>query len=239
MNSSFIRIVWKGVIDVALQKLKTKGTLSDKAYLSLKENILSLDLKPGEVLLEDSLSDMLGISRTPIREALKKLSYEGLVSYLNGRGTYVTELNTEYFLNIYDIRLSLEKLSIRLACKNQTAEDITQLRKLIQKQNEIINKDVLDDRYYLEIDTKIHMTIARISRNDVLIKYLNQIYESYKRYLFFTNFENRALTVTDEHSKIIDFIETGKVDEAVQSMETHLEGVKNSIYSALVKAGKK
>ncbi|WP_422486756.1 GntR family transcriptional regulator [Gudongella sp. DL1XJH-153] len=224
---------------MALEKLKTKGTLSDKAYEALKENILSLDLKPGEVLLEDSLSDMLGISRTPIREALKKLSYEGLVSYLNGRGTYVTELNTEYFLNIYDIRLSLETLSIRLACKNKTDDDILQLRNLIKKQNEIVNKDVLDNRYYLEIDTKIHMTIARISRNDVLIKYLNEIYESYKRYLYFTNFESRALTVTDEHTKIINSIESGKVEDAVQSMERHLEGVKDSIYSALIKAGKK
>lgn len=224
---------------MALEKLKTKGTLSDKAYEALKENILSLDLKPGEVLLEDSLSDMLGISRTPIREALQKLSYEGLVNYMNGRGTYVTELNTEYFLQIYDIRLSLESLSIRLATKNKTDDDILRLRKLIRKQNEIVNKDVLDNFYYLEIDTKIHMTIARISRNEVLVKYLSQIYESYKRYLYFTNFESRALTVTDEHTKIIDSIESGKVEDAVQSMERHLEGVKDSIYSALIKAGKK
>lgn len=223
---------------MALQKLKTEGTLSDKAYLSLKENILSLDLKPGEVLLEDRLSEMLGISRTPIREALKKLTYEGLITTSNGKGTYVTELTTDQFKNIYAIRDSLEVLSVRLACTYRSKEDIKALRKMVDEQIEIIRKPKLDDRYYLEVDRKIHMKIVKSSRNDILEKYLIQINESYKRYLYFTNFEKRAEGVTEEHSRIIDAIEKSEPDTAEAIMRAHLKGVNESIHLALVNAGK-
>ena len=223
---------------MALQKLKTEGTLSDKAYLSLKDNILSLDLKPGEVLLEDRLSEMLGISRTPIREALKKLTYEGLITTSNGKGTYVTELTTDQFKNIYVIRDSLEALSVRLACIHRSAEDMKSLRKMVAEQIEIIRKPKLDDRYYLEVDRKIHMRIAKCSRNDMLEKYLVQINESYKRYLYFTNFEKRAEGVTDEHSRIVDAIANNDPEAAESIMLTHLKGVNESIHLALVNAGK-
>lgn len=223
---------------MALQKLKTEGTLSDKAYLSLKENILSLDLKPGEVLLEDRLSEMLGISRTPIREALKKLTYEGLITTSNGKGTYVTELTTDQFKKIFVIRDSLEALSVRLACNYRSKEDIRALRKMVDEQIEIIRKPKLDDRYYLEVDRKIHMKIAKSSKNDILEKYLVQINESYKRYLYFTNFEKRAEGVTDEHSRIVDAIEKSEPDTAEAIMRDHLKGVNDSIHLALVNAGK-
>lgn len=223
---------------MALQKLKTEGTLSDKAYLSLKENILSLDLKPGEVLLEDRLSEMLGISRTPIREALKKLTYDGLITTSNGKGTYVTELTTDQFKNIYAIRDSLEVLSVRLACTYRSKEDIKALRKMVDEQIEIIRKPKLDDRYYLEVDRRIHMKIAKSSKNDILEKYLIQINESYKRYLYFTNFEKRAEGVTDEHSRIVDAIANADPDTAEDVMRAHLKGVNESIHLALVNAGK-
>lgn len=223
---------------MALKKLKTEGTLSDKAYLSLKQNILELELKPGEMLLEDRLSDMLGISRTPIREALKKLTYEGLVSFRSGKGTYVTELTIENFLKIYPIRNSLEILSIKFSCQERALEDIKKFRVLIDEQIEIVNKPSLDDKYYLEIDRKLHMAIAESTKNDILVKYLLQINESYNRYLFFTKFERRATRVTDEHTKLVDAIEERNSAEAEKLMINHLNGVKESIYSALIKANK-
>ena len=223
---------------MALEKLKTQGTLSDKAYKSLKDNILSLELKPGEVLLEDRLSEMLGISRTPIREALKKLAYEGLVSYSVGKGNCVTELNMEYFLNIYTIRDSLETLAVRLATKNRTEADIKNLRKLIADQTNIANQTVLDDRHYLEVDRRFHIKIASSSKNDMLVRYLNQINESYNRYLFFTRFDRRAIKVIGEHTEIIDAIEEGNAKEAIEVMIGHLNGVRESIETALINAGK-
>ena len=223
---------------MTLQKLKTEGTLSEKAYLSLKENILSLDLKPGEILLEDRISEMLGISRTPIREALKKLTYDGLIITSYGKGTYVTELTTEQFKNIYVLRDSLEVLSVRHACVNKNDEDLKALRRLVAEQVEITIKPKLDVRSYLEIDRKIHIKIAKSTKNDMLIKYIEQINESYKRYLYFTNFEKRATWVIDEHSSIIDAIQNSEADIAEKIMRSHLKGVNDSIYLALISSGK-
>lgn len=219
---------------MVLKKLKTEGTLSDKAYRSIKENILSLRLEPGEVLLEDQLSEVLGISRTPIREALKKLKYEGLVTFTSGKGTYVTELSTDQFLNICPIRESLELLSIKFSCKNRTIEDIRKFRILLEEQESLMNYSKLDERYYLEIDRRLHMSIAESTNNDILVKYLKQINESYNRYLFFTKFEYRATMVIDEHVKIVDAIEEKDIIKAEKLIKNHLSGVKESIYSALI-----
>lgn len=233
-NYSITEIILKGKNNMVLKRIKEEGTLSERAYKSIKQSILSLDLKPGEMVLEDNLSNMLGISRTPIREALKKLIYEGLVTITPGKGTHVTELTVEDFLNICPIRNTLELLSVRMSAENRTEKNIEILYDLLEEQKILMKQSTLNQRRYLEIDRKFHMTIVSSTKNDILVKYLLQINEYYNRYLFFTRFESRAENVVIEHSEIIDAIKSRDKEKAERLMEYHLNGVSESILSALI-----
>ena len=179
---------------MSIEPIKGKGTLSDQAYKTLKEAILSLKLEPGSLLYEDDLSKMLGISRTPIRTALQKLSHEDLV-LLGNKGTYVTELSPEVFFEIYDIREALELLSIREAALHRNEEDIKEMYCLLEEQDQLLSQPKLAGKAFLTLDRKLHLCIAKSTGNDLLIKYLLQINESFNRYLYFTEFEYRATNV--------------------------------------------
>lgn len=220
---------------MVLAQIKSRGTLAGKAYNILKDAIISLDLKPGEILLEDDLSERLGISRTPLRAALQRLSFEGLIGVTPGKGTYVTELSTEYFLDLFAIRESLEILSVKLASINRTENDIKILKDLIAEQLIIAQEIPLDSRKYLELDRNVHMLLAGISKNNLLEKMLLQVNESYNRYLHFTNFEGRAVTVVQEHLLLAEAIEARNSIEAQRLIKDHINDVKESILLSLMK----
>lgn len=219
---------------MSIEPIKGKGTLSDQAYRIIKDGILSLKLEPGSLLLEEDLSKMLGISRTPIRTALQKLSHEDLV-LLGNKGTYVTELSHEAFFDIYAIRESLELLSIREAAQHRTEEDIKEMELLLEEQDQLMYQPTLAARTFLSVDRKLHQRIAKSGNNNLLIKYLHQINESFNRYLYYTEFEYRATNVVSEHKELVEAIKKRDSYTAQNIMQKHLMGVKESIILALLK----
>ncbi|MCR3955842.1 MAG: GntR family transcriptional regulator [Gudongella sp.] len=223
---------------MALDMIKSKGTLTDKAYEALRDAIVSIELKPGEIILEDDLSEKLGISRTPIRAALQRLSYEGLVG-MQGKKTFVTELSADYFLDLYAIRESLEILSAKLAAANRSDKDLSELKRITEKHEEVTQQQPMDRREYLDIDRKYHMFLAKLTKNQMLEEYIRQIYMSYNRYLNYTNFEGRAMTVIREHEDIYNAISERDSIRAQSLMKEHLAGVKESILINLVKSGRR
>lgn len=220
---------------LTFEKLKVSGTLSDRAYKALKESILYLELKPGAVLIEEELSEKLGISRTPIREALKRLSYEGLISFHSGRRTHVTDLSLEVFLNVAAVRESLELLAVRLASIHRTDQDIKLMTSLADKQRALLDAPDLDTRQFLFVDRKYHMAIVTSSHNDFLVKYITEINEAFHRYLYYTEFNHRAMNVVSEHKEIINPITARDSNKAEILMMNHLSDVKESIILALSK----
>ncbi len=210
-------------------KVRKKLSLAEKTYNILKKDIISLDLRPGEILIEEEISKNLGISRTPIRAALQKLSYEGFVEITKTNRTIVSRLSVKKFENLSSVREALELLAVKLASINRSSEDLKFLNKLITKQKEIINKDYVDERAWLEVDRKFHIYIVKSTDNKELEKYLNQINESYNRYLHFTKFQDRAKTVTLEHEKLYKAIESKDTEASIEIMKNHLSGVKESI----------
>lgn len=221
---------------MALNVIKSKGTLTDKAYSVLKEAIVSIELKPGEVILEDRLSEELGISRTPLRAALQRLSYEGLVG-MQGKKTFVTELSVDYFLDLYAIRESLEILSAKQAALNRKDSELLELAELLEKQRELALMEHLDEKKYLAVDREFHILMARLSHNELLEKYLREVNQSYNRYLHFTSFDARAMTVVSEHEEMYEAIRSRDSIRAQNLMNHHLVGVKESILISLMKSG--
>ncbi|NLX75712.1 MAG: GntR family transcriptional regulator [Synergistaceae bacterium] len=210
-----------------------KMTLSDIAYSYIKRAILSLEFKPGSLLVEEELSELLSISRTPIRTALQKLSHEGLVIF-GSKSTRVKELSPKSFLEIFDLREALEHLAIRDATIKRKPEDLVKLRALYEEQKWLLNKDKIAGRSFLDIDSEFHFTIAESSYNSLLVKYMTDINQSFIRYLYYTDFQYRTTNVINEHGLILEAIEKQDIETAQKIMEEHLKGVKDSIMIALI-----
>lgn len=212
-----------------LQAIKSKGSLTDKAYHILKKTILSMDLKPGEVIIEDRISEELGISRTPLRAALQRLSFESLVEIVPGKGTCVTELSTKYFLELYELKEVVEMLSVRLAALNRTECDIIEINKLLGIQYKLALEKPLNTEEYLDVDREVHLLFARSSRNHLVEEQILMLNESYNRYLRSTDFTERAVTVVKEHMLIAEAIEERDSIKAQTIMKDHLQDVKETI----------
>lgn len=217
-----------------IKQVKSKGSLSDRAYKMLKNEILMLDLKPGQMLNEEELSERLGISRTPLRGALQRLDFESLVKIVPSKGTYVTELSIDYFLDLFALREAIEILSVKLAALNRTDEQLKEIKSLVNKQLEMAQDKDADYNEYIKVDREIHVILSRMAKNVLVEKQILRINESYNRYLRFVGFRNRDIVVAREHIMIIDAIEKRDTILAQDIMKDHLRDVKESILVALI-----
>ena len=212
-----------------LEQIKSKGSLTDKAYNALKASIISLDLKPGQIIVEEDISEKLGISRTPLRAALQRLSFESLVEIIPAKGTCVTKLSTKYLLDLFSLKEVVEMLAVKLAALNRTENDIEYLRNLVENQLEVALVKPLDVNKYLIIDRKLHTAFGRFSKNALVEEQIIKLNEAYDRYLHFTEFEYRAVTVVREHMMIVDAIEQRDSIKAQELMKDHTRDVRESI----------
>ena len=219
---------------MSIGKLKNKGTLANQAYDTLKESIIKLDLKPGQLIFEETLSDELGISRTPLRAALQRLTYEGFIINSTGKGSIVKELSIKDFIELSEVRESLELLCIKLAAAKRSKEDVQLLKKTMNKQIQITHNNPLNTKEFLKTDSEVHLIIADMAKNIVLKMILIQLKERYDRYLFYTRFTERTTTVVDEHLSIVDAIESGDETKAQNIMKIHLDGVRDSVKETLI-----
>lgn len=149
-------------------------------YERLKALILTGQLRPTERLSETRLADRLGVSRTPLREALVKLEEEGLVIGQRNVGYTVTDLNVEAVRDLLIVREVLDVCAAELACKTATEEDFARIRKVIAQMREIRRSKrpkPADIARELDLGIKIHVVIAEATRNQALIKMSEQIYQ--------------------------------------------------------------
>lgn len=211
--------------------MKKNKTLVEIAYETIKEDIMDSSLKPGDLIIENDLAKYLEMSRTPVRTAIQMLKQENLVETIPGKGTRVTELSISYLLDIFEIRMALEVLAVDLAAKNRSSEDILELENILERQISASKNN--DTREFLHIDRLFHLELAKVSKNNLLYRELKRLNESYKRYLYFTNYKYRLTNVLDEHRHIIKLIEERKSEELKKFMLEHIEDVRLSIILAL------
>lgn len=209
--------------------MEKNKTLKDIAYEKIKESIMHNDLKPKELITEEKLSNMLDMSRTPIRAAIQMLKQENLIEHIPGKGNLVTELSTSYLLDIFDVRMALETYAVKLAAINRTEEDLIRAREVLNIQK----KDTPDDKLFLNIDRDFHLELAKMAKNNLLYHEITRINEAYRRYLYFTNYRYRKQDVIDEHDDLLDLIEKQEANKVRNLMEEHIEGVKLSIIMAI------
>ncbi|MBV7507641.1 GntR family transcriptional regulator [Bacillus sp. sid0103] len=217
-----------------MRKLKSAGSLSDQAYDVIKNAIINNEIKPLEYLTEEQLAENLGISRTPIRTALKKLVYEGLVEMESSKQTRVRMISVEEAREYQVLRETLEPLAAKLACLNIDEEQLAFLKDICHQQREsIVEKDFSQ---FINLDTQFHIYLAEFTNNHKLIEFINSLRTQMQRYLILTNtLQASASEALQEHLQIIDALERKNPEEAAECMGIHVKNVSNRFGLTLLK----
>jgi len=213
-------------------RLNDKKPLRVVAYDYLYESIITNKLTPGSVIVEQEVSDTLGISRTPIREALKQLTAEGLVRQIPSRGTFVEELNTRDVEEMFELREIFEEYSLRSGINEIPYEDLVGLEHAFKA----LGPESLPEDYYT-CDRSLHTLILNYGWNRSMTVILNTINSQLERLRRISSMTPHRLDKsTEEHLGIIEAIKERNLEKSVALLHLHLENVKKSSLEVCVKS---
>lgn len=199
---------------------------------TLREAIRKGVLKPGERLMEIQLADELGVSRTPVREAIRKLELEGYVIMMPRRGTYVANLSIRDINEVFEIRTALDSLASGLAAERITDEELERLQRLLVHISEYIEEN--DMEKIVAADTEFHDILYQASRNTRLVGIIVNLREQMTRFRSMSmGFPGRLRETLAEHKKIVDAIAQGDVKEAQQAAEYHMEKSEQTLLASM------
>ena len=154
--------------------------LRDVVFNTLRQAILKGELEPGERLMEIQLAGRLGVSRTPVREAIRKLELEGLVVMIPRKGAEVASITEKSLRDVLEVRKALEELAAELACQRMTEEEIVEAEKQLENfKKEVQSNDVTK---IAEMDVEFHEMIYMGTKNERLIQILHNLREQMYRY---------------------------------------------------------
>ncbi|MDU4892540.1 MAG: GntR family transcriptional regulator [Clostridium sp.] len=189
-------------------------------------------IKPGDRLVETTIANSMGISRTPVREALRQLESEGLAINMPRKGTVVKGICVEDAREIYEIREVLEGLAARGACLHISRMEIRELRQIIRDMDQCIKNK--DEETYSYVHNRFNRIIIDSSKNKRLIDQMESIYEylkSLRRISLLT--EERKFEALKEHIEIVNAIENGDEDEAEKLTRLHVRRAKKSFQEVI------
>lgn len=196
--------------------------LRDVVFNTLRQAILRGELKPGERLMEIQLANKLGVSRTPVREAIRKLELEGLVLMIPRKGAEVADISEKSLKDVLEVREALEELAARLACDKITKEGINRLKEAAQDFRSALKSN--DITQMAEADVRFHDVICNATENQKLGQLLNNLREQMYRYrIEYLKDQQVYEKLLSEHEEIIRHIEKGEKNEAARVVSRHIE----------------
>jgi len=197
-------------------------SLSDQAYEQLEELIVTMKLAPGTPVSESQLSAMLGIGRTPIREAIQRLSHEHLVSIMPKRGIFISDLNPQKQLRVLETRRELERLICKKSAKRCSLEERKQFERMAKDFNKA-GKDK-NEKLFLKVDKEFNDLTILAAKNEFASKALSMLHGMSRRF-WFGNFHRIGdITVAAKlHANIADAIFRGSEKEAGVAVDKLLD----------------
>ncbi len=199
-----------------------KKTLTDKVYESLREDILTNRLPPGQSLQEASIARALDVSRGPVREALRKLASEGLVNLEPRRGASVSSLTKEEFLDAYRVREALEVLAIQLATARLEAADIEKLTDLHAEMLRAAEGE--DVERFFRSNSEFHTLFVDRSGNLILQDIFYPLMDQMRRYrLRSMNLRGGLMRSCEEHEAIIEAVRNQDAQQAARLLREHIQ----------------
>lgn len=202
--------------------------LRDVVFNTLRKGILTGELKPGERLMEIHLANRLGVSRTPIREAIRKLELEGLVTMIPRRGAEVANITEKNLKDVLEVRRALEGLAIELACERITEEKKRILEeRLLQVEKAVRTKDT---GAIASADVAFHDMIVEVTGNDRLVGLVSNLGEQMYRYRFeYIKDVSKHSQIISEHKIMFNCIISKDRKNAAQIVKTHIDNQEEAI----------
>ena len=202
--------------------------LRDVVFNTLRKAILRGELKPGERLMEIQLANKLGVSRTPIREAIRKLELEGLVLMIPRKGAEVAQITEKNMQDVLEVRKALEELSVQLACERITPEQVEEMKMAAEDFRKVLKSG--DVTKIAEADVKFHDIIFAATNNQRLITLLNNLREQMYRFrVEYLKQKECYPQLLEEHDKLIALISGGEVEEACELMGCHIDNQASTV----------
>lgn len=202
--------------------------LRDVVFNTLRQAILTGELKPGERLMEIHLAERLGVSRTPVREAIHKLELEGLVTMSPRRGAAVAQITEKSMSDVLEVRRAMDALCAELACERISEEELKQLEKACKEFEQATGtKDI---KVIAQADVKLHDIILQATGNQRLVQLVNNLSEQMYRYRFeylkdFSQHEN----LVEEHRMIYESLRDHDRERASEAAKVHIDNQRKTI----------
>ena len=211
-------------------QLKVQKPLKDLVYLELKHKIMTGEIVSQTRLMEIDLSEKMNVSRTPIREAIKRLADDGLVRVEPRRGAYVANISIKDMLDVFEVREDMEGFVAKLAAQRITKEQKDELKAIAAEYESAIEK-ASDKEKIIELDEKFHNFIVKCSDNETLselVKYVQELSLRF-RYLYY---EDPSLygSTAEQHNRIVEAITSGRDEEARFEADAHVKALKEFVF---------
>jgi DNA-binding GntR family transcriptional regulator len=212
----------------AAEEVSDKFSLRGRVFNIIRENILAGVYKHNEALKETKISEELGVSRTPVREAIKQLELEGLVMIIPNKGAVVSSIGAGDIEDIYAIRSRIEGLAARWATEKITDEQIETLEEILYLSRFHLNKGHIEQLY--ELDTKFHELIYEISGSRI-IKHILKDFHNYVKRVRLASLSSleRAEKSVQEHEAILEAITRRDFDAVEKLTNEHVERTKRNL----------
>ncbi len=206
--------------------------LRDVVFNTLRDEILYGKLKPGERLMEIAISERLGVSRTPVREAIRRLEQEGLVDMFPRRGAQVSGVTEKRLADALEARKTLETFTVNAACSRITKKQLEKLREANLAFEKSAKQE--DAAKTAEADERFHNIIIEAAGNEMIADTLNNLKEQLFRYRYeYLKDVKEFSHLVEEHRMLIGAIEAGKSDVAVEIIKLHIDQQTMGIYGKL------
>lgn len=206
--------------------------LRDVVFNTLRQAILTGELKPGERLMEIHLANRLGVSRTPIREAIRKLELEGLVTMVPRKGAEVAQITEKNMLDVLEVRRALDALCAELACERISEEGLGKLKSACEAFEKAVRNGNV--KKIAQADVELHDIIVEATDNQRLIQLINNLSEQMYRYRFeYIKDTTQHQRLIEEHRVIYESILRKDKETAAQAARLHIDNQEKAILNQI------
>ncbi|MGF6568357.1 DNA-binding GntR family transcriptional regulator [Paraburkholderia sp. GAS333] len=218
--------------DLSRQADNTVASLAGQAYAFVKREIITMRLRPGEVLNEAELMARTGIGRTPVHQALHRLEHEGMLTIMPRKGVMVRPVSLDDVLAIIDVRLVNESYCVELAARHAQQPNYDAMQALLDRSDVCVAAH--DVEGMMDIDREFHLAISAAARNPVLAEILRGLHERSLRFWFISlSAPHHLEDVHDEHLELFRLLRERDADGARQAVQKHIESFRATFFRRL------
>lgn len=208
--------------------------LREVIFNTIREAIIGGELKPGERLMEVQLAEKMGVSRTPVREAIRKLELEGLVEMIPRKGAHVAEVSVKDIMDVLEVRASLDGLATALAAERMKEEELRELKHIYTQFANYVEKESLQGT--VKKDVEFHDIIYRAAKNEKLMQINNNLREQVQRFrVIYLKGYSSPKNIIKEHEEIINAISSRDPEMARRVAQEHIKRQEEAIIKAYKK----